>query len=80
MSFKGALLFALNAVSLAFVLFCHFDPPSAVRSGATGSSCMSVRIAPPYPQQHAHAGFSTHKSGNIPHKLQKSGQIKDFGD
>ena len=65
MSFKGALLFALNAVSLAFVLFCHFDPPSAVRSGAAGSSCMSVRMSPPYPQQQAQAGFSTHKIANI---------------
>jgi hypothetical protein len=80
MSFKGALLFALNAVSLAFVLFCHFDPPSAVRSGATGSSCMSVRIGSPYPQQHAQAGFSTHKIGNIPHNLGKSTQIEDFRD
>jgi hypothetical protein len=65
MSFKGALLFALNAVSLAFVLFCHFDPPSAVRSGAAGSSCMSVRMSPPYPQQQAQVGFSTHKIANI---------------
>lgn len=80
MSFKGALLFALNAVSLAFVLFCHFDPPSAARSRAAGSSCMSVRMSPPYPQQQAQAGFSTHKIKNIPHKseeiylnLEKSG-------
>jgi hypothetical protein len=72
MSFKGALLFALNAVSLAFVLFCHFDPPSAVPSLIAGSSCMSVRISPPYPPRQAQAGFSTHKTLNITHKLPKT--------
>jgi hypothetical protein len=34
MSFKGALLFALNAVSLTFIFFCHFIPPSAALLGA----------------------------------------------
>jgi hypothetical protein len=79
MSFKGALLFALNAVSLAFVLFCHFDPPSAVRSLTAGSSCMSVRMSPPYPPKVATKGFSTHKSINIqPKSLKITRKLRIF--
>jgi hypothetical protein len=68
MSFKSALLFALNAVSLTLVFFSHFHPPSA--------ALIRGRIATQYPPRHAQLGFSTRKIENIIWKVKKKGKTR----
>ena len=49
MTFKFALLFALNAVGLAFVFFGHNDPPIATHSKLRERPVTGVRTSKPYP-------------------------------
>jgi|FreactcultureFD7_1027221.scaffolds.fasta_scaffold00018_34 hypothetical protein len=47
-SFKGTLLFALNAVGLTLIFLSHYDPPiAALESSGTSRSLMRMRT--PYP-------------------------------
>ncbi len=43
MTFEGTLLFALNAVGLAFIFLSHDDPPIATHSALREPPVASVR-------------------------------------
>jgi len=58
MTFKFALLFALNAVGLAFVFFGHNDPPIATHSKLRERPVTGVRTRKPYPESTPKRGIS----------------------
>ena len=57
MTFKFALLFALNAVGLAFVFFGHNDPPIATHSKLRECPVTGVRTSKPYPDSAPNRGI-----------------------
>lgn len=60
MTFEGTLLFALNAVGLAFVFFSHDGPPYRHTLEASGASRASVRTRTRYPRERRRGRFDAH--------------------
>ena len=65
MTFEGTLLFALNAVGLAFVFLSHSDPPIATHSKLREPPVASVCTRARYPRHAWIGGFDAHLCGEM---------------
>ena len=58
MALEGPLLFALNAISLAFIFFSHIEPPFRPLANPREPPAASVRTRTRYPRATLSGGIS----------------------
>ncbi len=78
MTFEGTLLFALNAVGLAFVFLSHSDPPIATRSKLREPPQASVRTRARYPRVEPSGAIDAHLCAAIAFSWGRMGEMPDF--